>query len=343
MILRMRRGALLFLFSFLAASAPAGAATLVGSNLANPANMGTCGFGFMALERPCTVAQESQSTDLAPGGLTVPFDGVIVGWRMKTGTTNDGVTEIKAGLRLFHGDKRLASGGLFQFPLNEPGIHSYLARLPVKAGDRIGLDSYTTTNTVDGGDLPVSYSGPSAGSIDIYGSATGEAPPGNKDPEHELLLQAEVEPDADHDGFGDETQDGCPTNPLSQAPCPSSDLMPPVARISVSPRQDFIKLREILIKVTSNEAGTATGAGTIKIKGVRKTYRLPSVTQVVTANRRAKLHVNIPRKALKAAKRALKHGKKVRAVMTVQATDAGGNAGGVTQVVVKPKTPKRRR
>jgi hypothetical protein len=32
--------------------------------------------------------------------------------------------------------------------------------------------------------------------------------------------QAVVEPDADHDGFGDETQDGCPTNASSQAPCP---------------------------------------------------------------------------------------------------------------------------
>jgi hypothetical protein len=32
--------------------------------------------------------------------------------------------------------------------------------------------------------------------------------------------QAIVEPDADHDGFGDESQDQCPTNAATQGPCP---------------------------------------------------------------------------------------------------------------------------
>ena len=32
--------------------------------------------------------------------------------------------------------------------------------------------------------------------------------------------QAVVEPDADHDGFGDNTQDQCPSNGTTQGPCP---------------------------------------------------------------------------------------------------------------------------
>ena len=35
-----------------------------------------------------------------------------------------------------------------------------------------------------------------------------------------LNLAATVEPDADHDTFGDETQDQCPTNAATQGPCP---------------------------------------------------------------------------------------------------------------------------
>src|SRR5262249_38293584 len=35
----------------------------------------------------------------------------------------------------------------------------------------------------------------------------------------ELLVQADIEPDADHDGFGDETQDQCPTQASTQGPC----------------------------------------------------------------------------------------------------------------------------
>ena len=43
-----------------------------------------------------------------------------------------------------------------------------------------------------------------------------------------------------------------------------------------------------------------------------------------------------------AAKRALRHHKKVKALVTVQAKDAAGNAGGITKVIVKPKVSKRR-
>ena len=35
-----------------------------------------------------------------------------------------------------------------------------------------------------------------------------------------------VEPDADHDGFGDETQDQCPTNASTQGTCPAAPVTP---------------------------------------------------------------------------------------------------------------------
>src|SRR5205085_4335180 len=35
----------------------------------------------------------------------------------------------------------------------------------------------------------------------------------------ELLVSADIEPDADHDGFGDETQDQCPSQATTQGPC----------------------------------------------------------------------------------------------------------------------------
>ncbi len=41
---------------------------------------------------------------------------------------------------------------------------------------------------------------------------------------NELLVQASIEPDADNDGFGDETQDQCPTQATTQGPC---DTTPP--------------------------------------------------------------------------------------------------------------------
>jgi hypothetical protein len=45
------------------------------------------------------------------------------------------------------------------------------------------------------------------------GSATGER----------LNLSAVVEPDADHDGFGDVSQDACPQSAATQTACPAPD------------------------------------------------------------------------------------------------------------------------
>jgi hypothetical protein len=41
------------------------------------------------------------------------------------------------------------------------------------------------------------------------------------DSQFRVNAQAVVEPDADHDGFGDETQDQCATNGATQGPCPA--------------------------------------------------------------------------------------------------------------------------
>ena len=39
-------------------------------------------------------------------------------------------------------------------------------------------------------------------------------------PDLQLNVSAILEPDADGDGFGDETQDQCPTDASTQGPCP---------------------------------------------------------------------------------------------------------------------------
>ena len=344
MIATMRRFVLTVIgVACLVTSTPAGAATLFGSNLANPANgNNSCGFGtFAAEKRLCIVTQASQSADIAPGGLRAPSDGVIVRWRMKSGTTNPDVTRIEVALRLFQVNTRGALSDLVQLPLGDPGIHSYDTRLPVKAGDRIGLDSYTTSTGTGGGDLPVIFQSPDSGTLDEFSETAGSGPPGNSHPEAELLLQAEVEPDADHDGYGDETQDRCPTNGSTQAPCSSTDHTAPVALMSVSGTQNFIKSKEIVVGVKSNEAGTATASGALNVQGTGKAFRLAAVTQVIAADRKATLHLAIGRRALRAAKRALRNGKKVKAVITVQAKDTAGNAGAAGQFTVKPKPLKR--
>ena len=322
------------LLGALPAGAPA--STTIGSDLANPANSERCGFGtFVATERFCLVVQASQANNVAPGGLTAPSDGVIVRWRMKTGTTNADVTQIKVGLRLFRGDTRGASGGLATFPLDEPGIHSYDSRLPIKAGERIGLDSYTTTNDEDGGGLPVSYSAPGAGIFDEYSSPTGNDPPTQSGSDYELLLQAEIEPDVDHDGFGDETQDLCPTNAATQSAC--ANRTNPRATVSYANVQDLVKQRTVKVRLTSNESGTGFASGKLKVAGSRRVFTLISTEVPVVAHKPATLRLRLSKCALKATKQALRKHKGVRADVTAFAKNAAGNVSAISQLTVRAK------
>ena len=43
----------------------------------------------------------------------------------------------------------------------------------------------------------------------------------------EILVQGTVETDADHDGYGDDTQDQCPTDASTHGPCPTTSTPPP--------------------------------------------------------------------------------------------------------------------
>ena len=94
------------------------------------------------------------------------------------------------------------------------GVH-----LPITAGDRLGL-GYTNVSPR-----------PMIGAIGGARACGFFQGPGNTHPvgtektystdcPAELLVQGTAEPDADHDGFGDETQDQCPTDASTAGVCP---------------------------------------------------------------------------------------------------------------------------
>lgn len=90
---------------------------------------------------------------------------------------------------------------------------TYPTRIPVKAGDIIGLGGGTGDCAAQTGN-----------SSDQYEVRGGDAPPGETDTyspstNFRMDISAQLEPDADNDGFGDETQDQCPTDASTQGPC----------------------------------------------------------------------------------------------------------------------------
>jgi hypothetical protein len=99
-----------------------------------------------------------------------------------------------------------------------PSITEVPARLPVTAGQQLAVDitkSVAIIYNSNGDKRSYMFAPP---------LVEGAGQRGQTEVLNELQVQATIEPDADHDGFGDETQDQCPTQAATQGPC---DTTPP--------------------------------------------------------------------------------------------------------------------
>lgn len=191
------------------------AATTIGSNLAGSATVGR------VCNPSCTFAQSAlPPSSQAAGGVLAPHDGVVVRWRIKTGgggTVQEARTVRLRITRPGSSDTRTGAGaGPFTVaPSNQ--ISTYDVRLPIQAGDALGLDCCAD------GETYVLASTATAVTLNWNPALVDGAPArlGSPfPPPRELLINADIEPDADHDGFGDETQDQCPTDASTAGVCP---------------------------------------------------------------------------------------------------------------------------
>lgn len=166
----------------------------------------------------------------ASGGalpLAAPTGGVVTAWKV-TSAYLEPVAEWIAAFRP-------AGPGTFQVvgasdeEIVDPGPNTFSTRIPVQAGDRFGpVPVYETLfcNTGNTGDHAWSF----PGSVGLGSSHTFAAGVDVRVP-----LVAVIEPDRDGDGYGDETQDGCPQSAAYQGPCPTItlDTFPIVLKHSV--------------------------------------------------------------------------------------------------------------
>lgn len=182
-----------------APSAPA--AIEVGSNC--QANIATGEFTILPLGGP-------------PGGppLAAPSAGVVTKWKVNSGLS----FQLVERLRIF---RPTGNPGEFQTVAESAG-ESYFAgqnafetRIPVQAGDRFGAFAPSTgqaafCSTGNPEDVMGYLSGEAAvGSTHTYASTANA----------QAAVSAIVEPDADGDGYGDETQDKCPQLASTQSDC----------------------------------------------------------------------------------------------------------------------------
>lgn len=218
----------------LVAAAPARASTIVGANTATTHDFGlACGVDGAPCGATFTI-QGLAAAHQAPGGATVPAPGVITSWSMSHGqvrTQSDNLavaSSLTVSLRVIRGAGATGIGagaGPTETLAQAPGTYSFPARLPVQVGDRIGYDMnlapgnlvlWGAVQGVPGDRFGSASIWPQGGSPSFYADMS-DPPFGSN---AYLPMNATVEPDADGDGYGDETQDGCPTNASSHGACP---------------------------------------------------------------------------------------------------------------------------
>lgn len=255
----------LSLLALASTAAPTSASTVVGvSSAATPDIAIIC----MPVTTPCAqtvTLQNAAVAHRAPGGATVSSFGVITSWSMTHGQVVNSsfmpatATSLTVNLRVIRG-AGAAGIGAGKGPTEQlpqvPGTYTFPARLGVQAGDRIGYDlSFTPGNyglraaTSGGSGDEVGYAGiwPEGGTSPGYFSSGASYT--------YLPMNVTIEPDIDGDGYGDETQDGCPTNAAAQGPCPGPpDTFAPETAITKKPPKKARK--KVAFSFESSEPGS---------------------------------------------------------------------------------------
>jgi hypothetical protein len=315
-------------------------AVTVGSNLAAGANDSLCKFQSLEPETHfCTVGQVDLDVGhTATGGLVSPFDGVIVQWSVRTGVPLPGTGPIKLALRTMP-PGYLERGPEVELPPSPPGSrHIFPERLPVSAGQPIAVKMSVANRSTQEAGVPISFREEKIGTIDTWAGEQFESIWEGWEENVELLLDAEVEPDGDHDGYGDLTQDCFPNEPGTTQSC---DWKAPAIRLRVAGRQNFLHSGAIRIWVSLNETGSVRVAGQLGVKGRRSrwTSHLRGDSGPVAAGGWTALRLHVRKRALRAARLAACDGKAIVVAVRMAAVDGQGNER-QEFVQVRPKAQK---
>ena len=219
-----------------AANAPAGAgaAATVGDSATAPTDV-------------CVNSAFVELQTTSPGGLfRAPSGGVLTSWSWHSGATPSTTVRLHVG-RSVGGNNFLTVGRSELAVPVASTLNTYPTRIPVLAGDVIGAGFSGTIGQcvlpVSGYDYHLIIGDPMPGVTSAW------TPAGFS---FKYPVSAQLEPDADSDGFGDETQDLCPTDADTVKAC--RDKTAPETTLGKTPKKKE-KKKPATFEFTASEAG----------------------------------------------------------------------------------------
>lgn len=158
----------------------------------------------------------------AAGTLTAPITGVLVSFTIRKLAAPGPWAPVH--VRVIHPLApslwRPDAASAEVVPSPAGGLETFPVRLPVAAGDYLGIEYSAASGAAN---VYMFESSPYFAQLSVRAPAWSTGDPAESHggaAAWEILLRGRVEPDADADGFGDETQDGCPRLAETKGACP---------------------------------------------------------------------------------------------------------------------------
>lgn len=250
--------------------------------------------------------QSSRATP--PSALVTTAPGVVTAWKVQSGGWLQQRTASLNVFRQVGGEYEVVAKSATAAILDQDGVQQFPTRIPVGAGVTFGATASASFPACLGGvagdvlsqlgpDLPV------GGKAKIAESDSGVL----------MSLAVVVEPDADGDGFGDETQDKCPQSAAAQGACPE----PPgggvggaTVKLKGKPK---LEGNVVAVKLTASTTTELTVIGSIRGKRAAK-----PVSKTVNPGETGRAYLTL-KKSVKQRLANLPRERKLRMVVEVKA------------------------
>jgi hypothetical protein len=296
------------------------AAPLVGTSSASAATqIGSSCVGTRAETDLVTLVPLANASD--PGALAIPSAGVITGWGVSVIPYPGGISEKAKVFRPTGIPNTFSVVGESTLQPIAGGTNTFETRIPVQAGDRLGvtsnLEAIYCGEAEETGEESSNVFGTYPSDVPLGGSATFAA-----DPHGQVAISGTLEPDADGDGYGygDETQDQCPTDASTQGPCPAPKVAPAPPAPTTLSASAAVKKGLVTVTLTSTAQASVTVGGTVKL-GKGKSAKLSGGSQIIAPGSLAKFTILFPAK-LKTALRQTPTSKKLSLSLSASAPGA---------------------
>ncbi len=251
------------------------------------------------------------------GQYAAPSAGVLTSWSFQADGSPPQL-KLKVG-RPAGGNNFTIVGDSPRQTMTPNALNTFPTRIPVQAGDVIGYYHEGPA----GGDKCVRNAAPTYSTRFVnVDPAPGSTMAYMTVGALQIDLSTVLEPDADHDGYGDETQDKCVGTAGTFNGCPNTVTVNKLKQKGTKPK---VKVKATVPGAGTLEAGSASDP--MLASSTTKTSLKP-VAETLTST--TKQHVVLILKLTKSAKRKLSEKGKLKAKVKVLYTPPGGPAGSQT-------------